>query len=47
MGARIKSITGIGSTDHLISLEGISPGVYFVEVRSVNDNAQISRIVKR
>ncbi len=46
-GARVKSHSGIQSTEYNLSLEQIGSGVYFVEVRTVDGNLHISRLVKR
>lgn len=47
MGARIQSLSNIHSTDYQISLEGIGPGVYFLEVTSTENKTEISRLIKK
>jgi predicted lipoprotein with Yx(FWY)xxD motif/plastocyanin len=46
-GARVLTITDVQTTDYVLSLDGISAGIYFVEVRSTDQAIQVSRLVKR
>jgi plastocyanin len=46
-GARIKSIDGLGSPRVKLSLEGIRPGLYFLEVRSADRQRTIGQLVKQ
>jgi predicted lipoprotein with Yx(FWY)xxD motif len=46
-GARIMTLSGIGSKEYILSLEGFSAGIYFVEVRSVDQAVQVSRLIKK
>ena len=47
MGSRIRKVSGIGALNYELQLEEIQPGLYFIEVRSADDEIQISRFVKR
>lgn len=46
-GARILTIKDVQATDYVISLDGVSAGIYFVEVRSTDHTIQVERMVKR
>ena len=46
-GARVLTIGDVQSADFVIPLDGISAGIYFVEVRSTDNAIQVSRLVKR
>jgi len=46
-GALVLTIGDIHSAEKVVSLDGISTGIYFVEVKSVDNAIQVSRIVKR
>ena len=46
-GARLLSIQNIQSARHVISLRGIDPGVYFVEIMSADKRPEVSRLIKR
>jgi plastocyanin len=47
MGAILMTQAGLSATEHMMTLEGISPGVYFLEVRTTGNKTQISRFIKR
>ena len=47
MGSRIRKVSGIGAMKYELRLGDIQPGLYFIEVRSADDEIQISRFVKR
>jgi predicted lipoprotein with Yx(FWY)xxD motif/plastocyanin len=46
-GARMLTIKDIQTEQWVISLDGIGAGVYFVEVRTVDQTTRVSRLVKR
>ena len=46
-GARIKTVDGLSLHLVNLSLEGIQPGLYFMEVRSVDHQRTIARFVKQ
>lgn len=46
-GARVRTITEVQAREWTISLEGITAGVYFVEVKTVDRAIRVSRLVKR
>ncbi len=46
-GALVLTIGDVHSADIVVSLDGISTGIYFVEVKSVDNAIQVSRMVKR
>jgi predicted lipoprotein with Yx(FWY)xxD motif/plastocyanin len=47
LGAGIRTYRNIQSNDQIISLDGIDAGIYFLEVRTSDDQKQIRRFVKR
>ena len=47
LGSNIRQYKNIQSNDYTISLDGIDPGIYFLEVESTNEQKFIRRIVKR
>ena len=47
MGARINTSTGIQARTYEMTLEGINPGVYLIEVRTIDREVHFSRLVKR
>ena len=46
-GARLKTVSNILNTHYVMSLDGIGPGIYFVEIRSVKNNLEVSRLIIR
>jgi hypothetical protein len=46
-GAQVHSTTGIKSREYMITLDGINPGVYIIEVRTVDHQSHFNRFVKR
>ncbi len=46
-GARVLSVGNVRTNEYIMSLDGISAGIYFLEVRSVNNAIKVSRLVKR
>ena len=46
-GTRLKTVTNIQSTYPVISLEGISAGVYFIEIRTADHDIIVNRLVKQ
>ena len=46
-GARIRSKDGLRSSSVKLSLEGIQPGVYFMEVRSVDQPSKVIHLLKQ
>ena len=46
-GARVLTVKTVQSANFVLPLDGISAGVYFVEVRSADHATQVSRLVKR
>jgi predicted lipoprotein with Yx(FWY)xxD motif/plastocyanin len=46
-GARVLTIGNVQSADFVVPMDGISAGIYFVEVRSADHAIQVSRLVKR
>ena len=46
-GVRIKTASDIGNTEHVLSLEGITPGVYLIEVRTVENRVSFSSFIKQ
>ena len=47
LGSYIRQYKNIQANDYSISLDGIEPGIYFLEVESTNEQKFIRRIVKR
>ncbi len=47
LGSNIRQYKNIQANDYTISLDGIEPGIYFLEVESTNEQKFIRRIVKR
>lgn len=47
MGSRIRKVSGIGTMKYELQLDEIQPGMYFIEVRSSDDEIQINRFIKR
>ncbi len=47
MGARINTSTGIQARTYEMTLKGINPGVYLIEVRTIDREVHFSRFVKR
>jgi plastocyanin len=46
-GSLLKSVTSLQSSNHVLSLEGLSSGIYFVEVRTKEHGLSVTRLVKR
>ncbi len=46
-GARILEFRNIQATDYVLNLDGISAGIYIVEVKTADNKLQISRLVKK
>jgi predicted lipoprotein with Yx(FWY)xxD motif len=46
-GARIKTVSNIRDIEHVLSLEGITPGVYLIEVRTVENGVSFSSFIKQ
>ena len=46
-GARVLSVSNVQTNDYIMSLDGISAGIYFLEVRSADNAIKVSRFVKR
>jgi predicted lipoprotein with Yx(FWY)xxD motif len=47
VGATLRTISDIRSSNYVLSLEGIKPGVYFVKVRSSDNKQQTRKLIKR
>jgi predicted lipoprotein with Yx(FWY)xxD motif/plastocyanin len=46
-GVRVLTVRDVQSSDFVVPLDGISAGLYFVEVRSTDHAMQVSRMVKK
>jgi hypothetical protein len=46
-GSRVLDVRNVQSSDFVLPLDGISAGIYFVEVRSADHTVQVSRLVKK
>ena len=46
-GARLQPYTKIQAKEYVLFLDAIRPGIYFVEVRSVDNKKHINRLIKR
>jgi len=47
LGSHIRQYKNIQGNDCTISLEGIDPGIYFLEVEGIDEQKLIRRFVKR
>jgi len=47
VGATIKTISDIQSSNYVLSLEGLKPGLYFVQVRSSQNQQHTGKLIKR
>jgi len=45
-GSLLKTVTSLQSSNHVLSLEGLSSGIYFVEVRTKDHGLSVTRLVK-
>jgi len=46
-GSLVKTVTSLQSSNHALSLQGLSSGIYFVEVRTKDHGLSVTRLVKR
>jgi hypothetical protein len=46
-GQRILNTTGMGVKEQTLSLEDFTPGVYLIEVKTIENKFQYSRFIKK